>query len=128
LHGYLVAGFSASRRAADHAGVKSARPAAGAVAAAAVAEPATGTARHGGRRRGRLIVPGYRYEYLEDSEPDSAAPTGYRPAGFAGTLGKAGVARAAGLAALTGAEFGGGPTVPLLPDSWESQDTAAPTD
>lgn len=132
FHSYLVGWLPSSHSAAGSAGVKSARPAAGVAAAAAVGEAATGATRHGGRRRGRLIDPGYRYEYLEDDDPapDQAPPPKLRPsaAGFTGTLGKTGLARAAGLADLIGDEYGGGPSLPMLPTSWEPQVGSSPTE
>lgn len=75
---------------------------------------------------------GYRYEFIDSDggtgpdrfigpEPSAvAAPSGQGAGalGFAGTAGK-GVAEAGGLATLAGDEFGGGPSVPMLPGSWE---------
>jgi len=110
LHSYLVGWLPSPQGAANTSAAKSSRPAAEVVAAPAVAEPMRGAARHAVRRRGRLIDPGYRYEYLDGAEPGAA--------GFAGTFGRTGVVHAAGMAALAGDEFGGGPTVPMLPDSW----------
>lgn len=39
--------------------------------------------------------------------------------GFAGTAGKESVGRPAGLTTLAGGEFGGSPSVPMVPASWE---------
>ena len=76
---------------------------------------------------------GYRHEFLDadpeaDGEPDlsregwasSAHPSGQGagPLGFAGTVRKD-AAQAAGLATLAGDEFGGGPSLPMLPGTWE---------
>ncbi|MCV7386250.1 PPE domain-containing protein [Mycolicibacter longobardus] len=119
FHSYLVGWLPSSQSAAGGAGARSARPAAGVAAATAAGEPAPAAVRHGSRRHGRLIDPGYRYEYLEGHDPGEVAQTRYSEAGFAGTLGKTGVVRAAGLAELTGDEFGGGPTIPMLPESWD---------
>jgi PPE-repeat protein len=49
-----------------------------------------------------------------------ASGNGAGPLGFAGTVRNESVERAAGLATLTGDEFGGGPTVPMVPGGWES--------
>jgi PPE-repeat protein len=49
-----------------------------------------------------------------------ASIKGAGPLGFAGTARNESVGRAAGLATLAGDGFGGGPTVPILPGSWES--------
>ena len=125
FHSYLVGWLPSSQSAAGSAALKSARPAAGVAAVAAVADPVTATARHGNRRRGRLIDPGYRYEYLEEDDPDLApgrpSQTRHSAAGFTGTFGKIGLARAGGLTDLTGDEYGGGPTLPMLPTTWEPQ-------
>ncbi|WP_234783268.1 PPE domain-containing protein [Mycolicibacter heraklionensis] len=132
FHSYLVGWLPSAQSAAGSAGVKSARPAARVGAAAAAGEPVAATARHGGRRRGRLIDPGYRYEYLEDDdpgpEPGFARRTRPSAVGFTGTFGKTGLAHAAGLADLTGDEYGGGPTLPMLPTSWEPQGGHPPSE
>ncbi|CAJ1496708.1 PPE family protein [[Mycobacterium] holstebronense] len=125
FHSYLVGWLPSSQSATGSTGVKSARPAAGVAAAAAAGEPVTGTARHGSRRRGRLIDPGYRYEYLEEDDPDLHQARS-SAAGFTGTFGKIGLAPAGGLADLTGDEYGGGPTLPMLPTSWEPQNGHPP--
>jgi hypothetical protein len=81
---------------------------------------------------------GYRYEFL-DAEPETgadrtpgsehpAAETSTASARGAGLLGFAGAARgltgptaeAAGLAALAGGEFGGGPRTPMVPRTWQA--------
>lgn len=126
LHSYLVGWLPASQRTAATAASKAARPAPDIAAAAAAAEPARAEARHPGRRRGRLIDPGYRYEYLDGQEPEAGERVRHSSAGFAGTLAAPGVRRAAGLAELTRDEFGSGPTVPMLPDSWETPSAGTP--
>jgi PPE-repeat protein len=88
------------------------------------------------RRRRRAAMTdrhrGYRYEYVDpewetDEEPslDAAAAVasehGAGPLGFAGTARRE-AARAAGLATLAGDEFGGGPSVPMTPGTWEPFD------
>ena len=71
---------------------------------------------------------GYEFVDLEPdarSEPDpvthaSSVPSEYGAGslGFAGTAGKD--VAAAGLATLAGDEFGNGPSMPLLPGTWET--------
>jgi PPE-repeat protein len=64
-------------------------------------------------------------------DPDWDAPTGEEPEaapvasdrgagtlGFAGTLRKDATSRAAGLTTLAGGEFGEGPTMPMVPGTW----------
>lgn len=119
FHSYLVGWFPSSQGAVAGTAARASRPAAGVAAATAASEPASGATRHPRRRGGTLIDPGYRYEYLDD-DAGAAPQAGHSAAGFAGTLGKTGVAHAAGLAELTGDEFGGGPTIPMLPESWDS--------
>ena len=78
---------------------------------------------------------GYGDEFMDlnvQVEPDWGAPpiaesaaSTVASAQGAGTLGFAGTARqetaeAAGLATLAGNEFGGGPSVPMVPRTWES--------
>jgi PPE-repeat protein len=67
-----------------------------------------------------------------DVDPDWGAPpsgqpvastvvsdTGAGPLGFAGTVRKDSGAQAAGLTALAGVEFGAGPTMPMVPGTWD---------
>jgi PPE-repeat protein len=84
------------------------------------------------RRRRRAILRDHGDEFADmniEVNPDwDATPgneslvsgNGAGPLGFAGTVHNESVERAAGLATLAGDEFGGGPTVPMLPGSWES--------
>lgn len=68
------------------------------------------------------------YEYV-DLEPDDgpipdpgrsvASDRGAGSLGFAGTA-PAETTEAAGLATLAGDEFGNGPSMPMLPSSWDS--------
>lgn len=101
-------------------------------AAAAAAAGAAARQRDRARRRRRAAMNdhhrGYRYEYVDpewetDEDPglDRAATVssdlGAGALGFAGTA-RAEAARAAGLATLAGDQFGGGPTVPMMPQTW----------
>jgi len=72
---------------------------------------------------------GYRYEFLDADGGEEAAQQALASAaaasdrgagalGFAGTAHKD-AAEATGLATLAGAEFGGGPSVPMVPATWE---------
>jgi PPE-repeat protein len=84
------------------------------------AAPAAASAREQARTRRRRAAQmdrGHRYEYM-DYEPVAASEQGAGPLGFAGTVGREAVERAAGLATLDGDEFGSGPRVPMLPGSW----------
>jgi PPE-repeat protein len=103
---------------------KPAPDAAGAPAAATVPAVQQEQARRRRRAPRNHIDRGYRYEFLElDSDMDSETATsnqGAGPLGFAGTATKPGGQQAAGLAALAGDGFGGGPTVPMVPGSWDS--------
>ena len=105
----------------------SAKAIAPAVAAAAAA--ASGRV----RRRRRAKQRGYGDEYMDmnvEVDPDWGAPPGgpvastvasdqgAGPLGFAGTVSK-GTTQAAGLATLSDDEFGGGPTMPMLPGTWD---------
>jgi hypothetical protein len=104
---------------------------------AAAAAAAAASARQPDRARRRRAAMndhhrGYRYEYVDpewetDEEPglDAAAAVasehGAGPLGFAGTARRE-AARAAGLTTLAGDEFGGGPSVPMTPGTWEPFD------
>jgi PPE-repeat protein len=96
----------------------------------AAAAAATGARR---RRRERRRLRGYGDEFMEmniDVEPEWGQPPGTAPIasehgggrlGFAGTVGKATVAQAAGLTTLAGGDFGGGPTMPMVPGTWNPE-------
>jgi len=93
-------------------------------AAAGTAAPKAARA----RRRRRAGLRGYGDEFMAmnvNVDPDWGPPEsassdhGTGPLGFAGTVRKETVA-AAGLTTLAGDEFGGGPTMPMMPGSWNS--------
>jgi PPE-repeat protein len=98
---------------------------AGAAAASATREQARA------RRRRRTMQRGYADEFADmniEIDPDwnepaddhpLASANGAGPLGFAGTARNEAVEQAAGLTTLAGDEFGGGPTVPMMPGSWE---------
>ncbi|MFZ0712992.1 MAG: hypothetical protein WAN02_02110, partial [Mycobacterium sp.] len=93
-------------------------------AAAAIAAAAKDQTRK--RRRQRAKQRGQADEYMDmnvDVDPDWGAPTavsdrGAGPLGFAGTASSRGTEQAAGLATLHGDQFGAGPTVPMVPGTW----------
>jgi PPE-repeat protein len=79
------------------------------------------------RRRRRTLMRDHGDEFADmniDVDPDWSQPlasdSGAGPLGFAGTVRNEAVEQAAGLTTLAGDEFGGGPTVPMMPGSWES--------
>ncbi len=99
-------------------------------AAAATAAAAREAAR--ARRRRRATQRGHGDEHMDmnvDVDPDWGGPPeggeslasdrGAGALGFAGT-GRRAAAPVAGLTALAGDEFGGGPTVPMMPGTWAS--------
>jgi PPE-repeat protein len=126
-------GFGAgmSTSAASSAKRKAPAPDSAAAAAAAAAREAARA-----RRRRRTGLRGYGDEFMDmniEVDPDWGAPRGEEPVastvasdrgagplGFAGTVSK-GSARAAGLSTLAGDEFGGGPTVPMVPGTWDPE-------
>jgi PPE-repeat protein len=80
------------------------------------------------RRRRRAGMRGHGNEYMDmnvhvDPEwgPSSASDRASGPLGFSGTVSK-GAATAVGLATLTDDEFGGGPRMPMLPNTWDPDD------
>ena len=98
--------------------------------AAAVAAAASAQADRRARRRRRAGLRGYGDEFMEMNitvDPEWGRPPGTAPIasdhgggwlGFAGTVGKATVTQAAGLMTLDGNDFGGGPTMPMVPGTW----------
>ncbi len=95
-------------------------------APAAAAAVATGAAdRIRMRRRQRARLHSHAHEFMEmnvDVEPERTAPTaasdrGAGALGFSGTTAKGGN-RAIGLATLSDDRFGGGPSLPMLPNTW----------
>ena len=66
------------------------------------------------------------YEYM-DVEPESdtravATDSGAGPLGFTGTASSETAAQAGGLATLVDDEFGGGPRMPMLPNTWDREE------
>ncbi|MGO9071413.1 PPE family protein [Mycobacterium sp.] len=128
LHGfgflYLVAigggpgiGFDSGASAGACVKLQAREPDAAAAAAAAATRRRT-------RKRRRQQV--QQREYADgtmdleiDLDPDAptASDRGAGPLGFAGTVSKRSE-QAAGLATLTGDDFGGGPSLPMLPHTW----------
>ena len=102
--------------------------------AAAVASVAAAQQHRRARRRRRAGMRAYGHEYMDmnvEVAPDWGAPPdeqlaavavasdhGAGPLGFAGTVGKQTTAAAAGLTTLSGDDFGGGPTMPMVPGTW----------
>ena len=97
-------------------------------AAAAAASAAAGEQRR--VRRRRADVRGYAHEFMEmnvNVDPDWGGPPnlgstatsdhGSGPLGFPGTVRKRALA-ATGLATLADGDFGGGPTMPMVPATW----------
>jgi PPE-repeat protein len=84
------------------------------------------------RRRRRGTMRGHGDEYMDMNVqvgPERGGPSGGQtvgsnqgagPLGFAGTVRKEATAQATGLTTLTSDEFGGGPSMPMLPATWES--------
>ncbi len=82
------------------------------------------------RRRRRATQRGHGDEFMDmnvDVDPDwggsppggsLASDRGAGALGFAGTASKEAVAAAVGLTTLAGDEFGGGPTMPMMPGTW----------
>ncbi len=93
------------------------------------AAAAAASARTKERRRRPATQRGFGDEFMDmnvEVDPDWAAPPGGSTVasdrgagnlGFAGTVSKSSE-QAAGLATLSGDEFGGGPTMPMLPTTW----------
>ncbi len=107
-------------------------------AAAATAADASARDKQTARRRRRAAMNdhhrGDRYEFMDadggtgpEPVPEGLATSAAESGQAAGTLGFTGTASKqaaapAGLATLAGNDFGGGPSVPMLPGSWEPQE------
>jgi PPE-repeat protein len=114
-------GMSASAK--SSAKRKAPEPESAAAAAAAAARE-----QRRARRRRRTLMRDHADEFADmniDVDPDWSQPlasdSGAGPLGFAGTVRNAAVEQAAGLTTLAGDEFGGGPTMPMMPGSWEPE-------
>ncbi|HEU4359885.1 MAG TPA: PPE family protein [Mycobacterium sp.] len=81
------------------------------------------------RRRRRAVVRDHADEFMDltgdaggptagDAPSTAASARGAGPLGFTGTAGREEATVAAGLIALAEDEFGGGPSMPMLPDTW----------
>ena len=135
--GYLVGGIDPGNGPGptliDHEGTKA--PASFIPAAAAVG--AVGRDKAGARRRRRAEMRDHADEFADmnvEVDPDWRTPAdrepvaamvasdrGAGPLGFAGTVDKDAVAKATGLTALRGDEFGNGPSMPMLPGTWSPE-------
>ncbi|OBH00593.1 PPE family protein [Mycobacterium sp. E3247] len=128
---YLVGGPTVGSGTGMGAGAQRKAPEPDSAAAAAVAAASARDQRRARRRRRAAMQDHYRgYEYA-DLEPDTgpeadafagvassvASDRGAGPLGFAGTASKGGT-DASGLATLAGDDFGGGPSLPMLPGNW----------
>jgi PPE-repeat protein len=119
-------GFDSGIRASTSASAKRKAPEPDTAAAAAAA---AARAQRQARRRRRTILRDHGDEFADmniDVDPDWGEPTddqplasgnGAGPLGFAGTVRNEAVTQAAGLTTLVGDEFGGGPTMPMMPGS-----------
>ncbi len=104
-------------------------------AAAAAAAAASAGEKQRARRRRRAGMRGYGDEFMDMNiqvDPEWGGPSGGEPVastaasdrgagnlGFAGTARKDAVVEASGLTKLAGDGFGGGPSIPMLPGTWE---------
>jgi PPE-repeat protein len=138
VYPYLVGGptLGGSMSMSSSAQRKASEPDAAAAAAAAAAS-AREKQRARRRRRGAMKDRYRGYEFMDldsdnGAEPDPfadaeklvasavASGAGAGPLGFAGTAHKEADIPAAGLATLAGDGFGGGPSVPMVPGTWEA--------
>ncbi|ORW46816.1 hypothetical protein AWB90_12580 [Mycobacterium paraense] len=126
---YLVGGPTVGSDTGMSGSARRKAPEPDSAAAPAAAAPARQEERARRRRRAALHDNhrGYRHEFVdpewgEEPSIDAAQPVasdrGAGALGFAGTARRE-AAAAAGLATLAGDEFGGGPTMPMVPATWE---------
>ncbi|BBY37408.1 PPE family protein [Mycobacterium mantenii] len=134
LYAVGLSGLSARGSASGRSRRKSEEPSSDDVdapAAAAAVADAKKKARARRRRGGTATERAYRYEFM-DSDEDLAAtgnaddPYAARPSedsagplGFAGAAAKSDATQAAGLATLTRDGLSDGPTVPMMPSTWD---------
>ncbi len=124
----LTAASRLGTSASSSARRKAPEPDAAAAAAAASAREAAGA-----RRRRRLRQRGHGDEFMDmnvEVDPDWGGPPtaqtvasdhGAGNLGFAGTARREAAAGAAGLTTLAGDEFGSGPTIPMVPGTWDTE-------
>ena len=130
---YLVGGPTVGTDTGMGAGAQRKAPEPDSAAAAAAAAASAREQRRARRHRRAAMNEhhrGYRFEFIDsdggtgpdplvEQEPSAVASgQGAGTLGFAATANKD-TAHAAGLTTLAGDEFGGGPTLPMLPGSWE---------
>lgn len=97
--------------------------------APAATATAAATTRQARRRRHRetLTDPGNRYEYLDsDAAMAAESASGAGPLGFAGTAERESDSAVTGLTTMVDTTTGTGPTVPMLPHTWEPPHAAEP--
>jgi PPE-repeat protein len=134
LYAVGLSGLSARGSASSRSRRKSEEPSpddVDAPAAAAAGAKAKKKARARRRRGGTATERAYRYEFMDlDQDPDPGIGTDHPhaarpsedsagPLGFAGATAKSGVAQAAGLATLTRDGLSDGPSVPMMPSTWD---------
>ncbi|UQX12865.1 PPE family protein [Candidatus Mycobacterium methanotrophicum] len=134
--GYLVSSGHIESTVQAHTKAKAKVPVSDTAAAALAADPAREQVRRHRRPGAGRIDRGHRYEYMvadldSDVDPEPRGQSDAQPAastlasgqtigplGFAGAVRMQTPAEAAGFITLAGDEFGVGPTVPMLPGSW----------
>ncbi|QUR68075.1 PPE family protein [Mycobacterium spongiae] len=132
-------GFGSGASATAIAGAKKKAPEPDSAAAAAAARE-----QRRARRRKRVIQRGYGDEFLDmnaEVDPDWGTPPDEEPIastaasdlgagdlGFAGTARKEAAAEAAGLTTMASDEFGDGPRIPMLPETWHPDAVGEETD
>ena len=133
LYAVGLSGLSARGSASSRARRKSEEPAPDDVDAPAARRggQATKKARARRRRGGTATDRAYRYEFMDSDQESghghgrSGRRRGLRwgggPLGFAGAAAKSGAAQPAGLATLTRDGLSDGPTVPMMPSSWDNE-------
>ncbi|OBF61862.1 hypothetical protein A5753_18015 [Mycobacterium sp. 852002-51971_SCH5477799-a] len=117
-----LAGLSSSSSASSRARRKSQEPGLDDAEAPAAAAASTAARLRSRRRRGAEAKDhAYRYEYMDLDPAESllASDAGAGPLGFAGAATKSDAAQATGLATLTRDGLSDGPTVPMMPSTWD---------
>ncbi|WP_164518051.1 PPE family protein [Mycobacterium sp. P7213] len=103
------------------------------VPAAAAAVSSSARERSRARRRRRAILHDHADEFMDMNSGPATDPAGETPStagsdrgsgplGFTGTVEKRAGSAASGLTTLTGDGFGGGPNMPMLPDTWSDKE------